>query len=126
MDQIAHLKYKEPNSPKIVVLEQELVRAEAESLVAEAQLSNITAAKIVSDIIRSCLGPKAMLKMLLDPMGGIVLTNDGHAILREIEVSHPAAKSMIELSRTQDEEVGDGTTSVIILGMLLTMRMRVK
>lgn len=57
-----------------------------------------------------------MLKMLLDPMGGIVLTNDGHAILREIEVSHPAAKSMIELSRTQDEEVGDGTTSVIILG----------
>lgn len=60
-----------------------------------------------------------MLKMLLDPMGGIVLTNDGHAILREIEVSHPAAKSMIELSRTQDEEVGDGTTTVIILGKLL-------
>lgn len=56
--------------------------------------------------------------MLLDPMGGIVLTNDGHAILREIEVSHPAAKSMIELSRTQDEEVGDGTTTVIILGKL--------
>jgi T-complex protein 1 subunit gamma len=57
-----------------------------------------------------------MLKMLLDPMGGIVLTNDGNAILREVEVAHPAAKSMIELSRTQDEEVGDGTTSVIILG----------
>lgn len=56
--------------------------------------------------------------MLLDPMGGIVLTNDGHAILREIEVSHPAAKSMIELSRTQDEEVGDGTTTVIILGRI--------
>ena len=56
-----------------------------------------------------------MLKMLLDPMGGIVLTNDGHAILREIEVAHPAAKSMIELSRAQDEEVGDGTTTVIIL-----------
>lgn len=69
----------------------------------------------VADIIRTCLGPKAMLKMLLDPMGGIVLTNDGHAILREIEVTHPAAKSMIELSRTQDEEVGDGTTTVIIL-----------
>ncbi|RKF74597.1 T-complex protein 1 subunit gamma [Golovinomyces cichoracearum] len=81
----------------------------------KAQISNITAAKLVADIIRSCLGPKAMLKMLLDPMGGIVLTNDGHAILREIEVSHPAAKSMIELSRTQDEEVGDGTTTVIIL-----------
>ncbi|KAI8150923.1 T-complex protein 1 subunit gamma [Colletotrichum sp. SAR 10_70] len=81
----------------------------------KAQLSNIAAAKTVADIIRSCLGPKAMLKMLLDPMGGIVLTNDGHAILREIEVSHPAAKSMIELSRTQDEEVGDGTTTVIIM-----------
>jgi T-complex protein 1 subunit gamma len=78
-------------------------------------MSNITAAKTVADIIRSCLGPKAMLKMLLDPMGGIVLTNDGHAILREIEVAHPAAKSMIELARTQDEEVGDGTTTVIIL-----------
>jgi T-complex protein 1 subunit gamma len=57
-----------------------------------------------------------MLKMLLDPMGGIVITNDGNAILREIDVTHPAAKSMIELSRSQDEEVGDGTTSVIILG----------
>uniref|UniRef100_A0A060TC38 T-complex protein 1 subunit gamma n=1 Tax=Blastobotrys adeninivorans TaxID=409370 RepID=A0A060TC38_BLAAD len=80
-----------------------------------AQESNITAAKTVADIVRTCLGPKAMLKMLLDPVGGIVLTNDGHAILREIEVTHPAAKSMIELSRTQDEEVGDGTTTVIIL-----------
>lgn len=56
-----------------------------------------------------------MLKMLLDPMGGIVITNDGNAILREVDVSHPAAKSMIELSRAQDEEVGDGTTSVIVL-----------
>ena len=63
-----------------------------------------------------------MLKMLLDPMGGIVMTNDGYqfmqfsnAILREIDVQHPAAKSVIELARVQDEEVGDGTTSVIIL-----------
>lgn len=56
-----------------------------------------------------------MLKMILDPMGGILLTNDGNAILREIDVAHPAAKNMIELSRTQDEECGDGTTSVIIL-----------
>ena len=81
----------------------------------KAQVSNITAAKTVADVIRTCLGPRAMLKMLLDPMGSVLLTNDGHAILREIEVAHPAAKSMIELSRTQDEEVGDGTTSVIIL-----------
>ncbi|KAL7414065.1 T-complex protein 1 [Mrakia frigida] len=81
----------------------------------KAQTANILAAKTVADVIRTCLGPKAMLKMILDPMGGILLTNDGNAILREIEVAHPAAKSMIELSRTQDEEVGDGTTSVIIL-----------
>ncbi|BEJ11003.1 hypothetical protein CspHIS471_0104250 [Cutaneotrichosporon sp. HIS471] len=81
----------------------------------KAQTANIVAAKTVADVIRTCLGPKAMLKMVLDPMGGILLTNDGHAILREIDVAHPAAKSMIELSRTQDEEVGDGTTSVIII-----------
>lgn len=56
-----------------------------------------------------------MLKMLMDPMGGIVMTNDGNAILREITVQHPAGKSMIEIARTQDEEVGDGTTSVIVL-----------
>ncbi|CAF0775770.1 unnamed protein product [Didymodactylos carnosus] len=72
----------------------------------KAQFSNIYAAKTIADTIRTCLGPRAMLKMVLDPMGGIVLTNDGNAILRE---------SMIEISRTQDEEVGDGTTSVIIL-----------
>ncbi|KNZ72091.1 T-complex protein 1 subunit gamma [Termitomyces sp. J132] len=81
----------------------------------KAQISNITAAKTVADVIRTCLGPKSMLKMILDPMGGILLTNDGNAILREIDVAHPAAKNMIELSRTQDEECGDGTTSVIIL-----------
>jgi len=80
-----------------------------------AQLGNIAAARAVADIIRTTLGPRSMLKMLLDPMGGIVMTNDGNCILREVDVSHPAAKSMIELSRAQDEEVGDGTTSVIIL-----------
>lgn len=96
----------------------------------KAQISNIHSAKTVADVIRTCksfiynhslidkkgLGPNAMLKMILDQMGGVLLTNDGHAILREIEVAHPAAKSMIELSRTQDEEVGDGTTTVIVLG----------
>merc|ERR1711972_803886 len=82
---------------------------------AVAQLGNISAARAVSDIVRTTLGPRSMLKMLLDPMGSIVLTNDGNAILREVDVSHPAAKNMIELSRAQDEEVGDGTTSVIVL-----------
>ena len=81
----------------------------------KAQLSNIQAGKAVASIVKSTLGPKAMLKMMLDPIGGICMTNDGNAILREIDVVHPAAKSMIELSRAQDEEVGDGTTSVIVL-----------
>ena len=71
--------------------------------------------KAIADVIRTCMGPQAMLKMLMDPMGGIVMTNDGNAILREITVQHPAGKSMIEIARTQDEEVGDGTTSVIVL-----------
>lgn len=81
----------------------------------KAQIGNVAAAKAVSDIIRSTLGPRSMLKMILDAMGGIVMTNDGNCILREIDVSHPAARSMIELSRAQDEQVGDGTTSVIVL-----------
>ena len=88
----------------------------------KAQLSNIEAARAIAGIVRTTLGPKAMLKMLLDPMGGIVMTNDGHAILREVDVTHPAAKSMLEISRAQDEEVGDGTTSVIVLaGELLSV-----
>merc|ERR1711988_1255293 len=98
------------NSP-FIVLNQNTKRESGRKV----QLSNATAAKTIADIIRTCLGPKAMLKMLMDPMGGIVMTNDGNAILREITVRHPAAKSMIEIARTQDEEVGDGTTSVIVL-----------
>lgn len=81
----------------------------------QVQSGNISACKTIADVIRTALGPKAMLKMLMDPMGGIVMTNDGNAILREITVKHPAAKSMIEIARTQDEETGDGTTSVIVL-----------
>ncbi|CDI76209.1 TCP-1/cpn60 family chaperonin, putative, partial [Eimeria acervulina] len=79
------------------------------------------ASKAIADIVRTTLGPSSMLKMLLDPMGGIVITNDGNSILREVDVAHPAAKSLIELSRSQDEEVGDGSTSVVVLaGELLS------
>ncbi|XP_015914150.1 T-complex protein 1 subunit gamma [Parasteatoda tepidariorum] len=95
----------------ILVLSQDTTRESGRKV----QVQNIQAAKAVSDVIRTCLGPRAMLKMLLDPMGGVVMTNDGNAILREITAQHPAAKTMIEISRTQDEEVGDGTTSVIVL-----------
>ena len=97
--------------PQVHVMDQQVQRETGR----KAQLSNIAAGKAVSDIIRTTLGPRSMLKMILDPMGGIVMTNDGNSILREVDVSHPAAKSMIELSRAQEEEVGDGTTSVIIL-----------
>eukprot|EP00049_Salpingoeca_infusionum_P022339 m.6180 g.6180 ORF g.6180 m.6180 type:complete len:548 (+) comp5135_c0_seq1:249-1892(+) len=98
--------------PQIMVLNQQAAKKEEGRRV---QLENIMAGKTVADIVRTCLGPRAMLKMLMDPMGGIVMTSDGNAILREIMVQHPAAKSVIEIARTQDEEVGDGTTSVIVL-----------
>ncbi|XP_073825622.1 chaperonin containing TCP1 subunit 3 [Musca autumnalis] len=98
-------------SQPILVLSQNTKRESGRKV----QLENINAGKAIADVIRTCLGPQAMLKMLMDPMGGIVMTNDGNAILREITVQHPAAKSMIEIARTQDEEVGDGTTSVIVL-----------
>ncbi|XP_065175755.1 T-complex protein 1 subunit gamma-like [Sycon ciliatum] len=81
----------------------------------KVQLGNIEAAKTIADLVRTSLGPCSMLKMLMDPMGGVVMTNDGNAILREIQVQHPAAKAMLDISRAVDEEVGDGTTSVIIL-----------
>eukprot|EP00038_Savillea_parva_P007703 m.171971 g.171971 ORF g.171971 m.171971 type:complete len:536 (-) comp13453_c0_seq1:153-1760(-) len=97
--------------PQVMVMNTKVKKEEGRKV----QLDNINAAKCVADVIRTCLGPRAMLKMLMDPMGGIVMTSDGNAILREIVVQHPAAKSMIEIARTQDEEVGDGTTSVIVL-----------
>ena len=67
------------------------------------------AAKVVSEIIRSSLGPRGMDKMLVDGMGDVTITNDGATILKEIDVQHPAAKMMVEVSKTADTEVGDGT-----------------
>uniref|UniRef100_A0A7S2XKF7 T-complex protein 1 subunit gamma n=1 Tax=Attheya septentrionalis TaxID=420275 RepID=A0A7S2XKF7_9STRA len=104
--------------PQVMVLNQNTKRETGR----QAQIGNIAAARAVADIIRTTLGPRSMLKMLLDPMGGVVITNDGNCILREVDVSHPTAKSMIELSRSQDEEVGDGTTSVIILAGEVMMK----
>lgn len=100
-----------PGAAPIVVLSQNTKRDAG----GKVQKENIQAARNVADVVRTCLGPRSMLKMLMDPTGGIVMTNDGNAILREITVQHPAGKSMIEIARTQDEEVGDGTTSVIVL-----------
>jgi T-complex protein 1 subunit gamma len=83
-----------------------------------AQLMNINAGKEIADVIRTSLGPRAMLKMILSAGGSILLTNDGNSILREIDITSPAARTIIQLSRAQDEEVGDGTTSVIVLGFI--------
>jgi archaeal chaperonin len=80
-----------------------------------AQSNNILAAKAVAEAVRSTLGPKGMDKMLVDSMGDVVITNDGATILKEIDVEHPTAKMIIEVSKTQEEECGDGTTSAVVL-----------
>ena len=80
-----------------------------------AQFNNIAAAKAVADAVRSTLGPKGMDKMLVDSMGDVVITNDGVTILKEIDIEHPAAKMLVEVAKTQDEECGDGTTTAVIL-----------
>ena len=86
----------------------------------EAQRNNIAAAKIIAEIVRSSLGPRGMDKMLVDSLGDVTITNDGATILKEIDVQHPAAKMLVEISKTTDNEVGDGTTSVVVLaGSLL-------
>src|ERR687898_1274257 len=86
----------------------------------DAQKNNITAAKLIAEIVRSSLGPRGMDKMLVDTLGDVTITNDGATILKEIDVQHPAAKIMVEISKSVDNEVGDGTTSVVLLaGSLL-------
>jgi len=80
-----------------------------------AQANNIMAARAISDAVKSTLGPKGMDKMLVDSMGDVVVTNDGATILKEIDVEHPAAKMIVEVAKSQDEECGDGTTSAVIL-----------
>jgi thermosome len=81
----------------------------------EAQKSNIMAAKAVATAVRTTLGPKGMDKMLVDTLGDVVITNDGVTILKEMDIEHPAAKMMVEIAKTQDDEVGDGTTTAVVL-----------
>ncbi|MCK4459862.1 MAG: TCP-1/cpn60 chaperonin family protein [Methanosarcinales archaeon] len=88
----------------------------------DAQNSNIMAAKAVAAAVRTTLGPKGMDKMMVDSLGDIVITNDGVTILKEMDIEHPAAKMVVEVSKTQDDEVGDGTTTAAVLtGELLKM-----
>jgi thermosome len=87
----------------------------------QAQRNNITAAKTIAEIVRTSLGPRGMDKMLVDTLGDVTITNDGATILKEIDVQHPAAKMMVEISKATDNEVGDGTTSTVVLaGSLLS------
>ncbi|AKB20208.1 MULTISPECIES: thermosome subunit beta [unclassified Methanosarcina] len=86
----------------------------------DAQSNNIMAAKAVAEAVRTTLGPKGMDKMLVDSMGDVVITNDGATILKEMDIEHPAAKMVVEVAKTQDDEVGDGTTSAaVVAGELL-------
>jgi archaeal chaperonin len=88
----------------------------------EAQRNNIMAARIVGEVLRTTLGPRGMDKMLVDSLGDITVTNDGAAILEEMEVEHPAAKMMVEIAKTQDTMVGDGTTTTVVLAGELLKR----
>src|SRR5579864_1173081 len=86
----------------------------------DAQKNNIAAAKLIAEIVHSSLGPRGMDKMLVDSLGDVTITNDGATILKEIDVQHPAAKMLVEISKATDNEVGDGTTSAVVLaGALL-------
>ncbi|MDA4120634.1 MAG: thermosome subunit, partial [Thaumarchaeota archaeon] len=86
----------------------------------EAQRNNIAAAKLISEVVKTSIGPRGMDKMLVDSMGDVTITNDGATMLKEIDVQHPAAKMLVEVSKTTDNEVGDGTTSAVVLaGSLL-------
>jgi len=88
----------------------------------EAQRNNIMAARIIAEVLRTTLGPRGMDKMLIDSLGDITITNDGAAILDEIDVEHPAAKMMVEVAKTQDDMVGDGTTTAVVLAGELLRR----
>src|ERR671923_2706170 len=81
----------------------------------EAQRNNITAAKLVAEVVKTCLGPRGMDKMLVDSLGDVTITNDGATILKEIDVQHPVAKMIVEVAKSVDNEVGDGTTSSVVL-----------
>ena len=104
-----------PNGPVLVLKESALQQKGK-----DAQKNNITAAKLVAELVKTSLGPRGLDKMLVDSLGDVTITNDGATILKEIDAQHPAAKMMVEISKTIDTEVGDGTTSsVVFAGSLL-------
>src|ERR1700745_3540611 len=97
-----------------------LKEGSGESRGREAQRNNIAAAKLIAQVVRTFLGARGMDKMLVDSMGDVTITNDGATMLKEIDVQHPAGKMIVEIAKAVDNEVGDGTTSSVILaGALL-------
>ncbi len=111
----AHLQTTSEGVPVIVLKE-----GTRQSRGRDAQRNNIQAAKLIAEIISTSLGPRGMDKMLVDSLGDITITNDGATILKEIDVQHPAAKMMVEVAKATDSEVGDGTTSAVVMaGALL-------
>src|SRR5674536_41966 len=95
----------------ILILREGATRTRGE----EAQSMNIEAARAVANAVRTTLGPKGMDKMLVDSLGDVVITNDGATILKEMDIEHPGAKMIVEVAKTQDSEVGDGTTTAAVL-----------
>src|SRR6059036_3196534 len=101
---------------QIIILKEGTEREKGKGAV----FNNIAAARAVADAVKSSLGPRGMDKMLVDSLGDVTITNDGATILKEIEIEHPAAKMMVEVAKSVDNEVGDGTTSaVVVAGALI-------
>ena len=108
--------YTTASGQQVIVLKEDTDRQRGR----DARRSNMMAAQIIAEVLKTTLGPKGMDKMLIDSLGDITITSDGATVLEEIDVQHPAAKMMIEVAKTQDKEVGDGTTtSVLLAGALL-------
>jgi thermosome len=107
---MAYLTQTQSGQP-VLILKEGTTRSRGK----EAQRNNIMAARVIGEVLKTTLGPRGMDKMLIDSLGDITITNDGATILKEIDVEHPAAKMMIEIAKTQDDMVGDGTTTVVVL-----------
>jgi thermosome len=107
---VAYLTQTQSGQP-VLILKEGTSRSRGK----EAQRNNIMAARIIGEVLKTTLGPRGMDKMLVDSLGDITITNDGAAILKEMEVEHPAAKMMVEIAKTQDDMVGDGTTTAVVL-----------
>src|ERR1700751_1916671 len=99
-----------------------LKEGSSESKGRDAQRNNMQAAKLIAELVKTSLGPRGMDKMLVDSLGDVTITNDGATLLKEIDVQPPAAKMMVEISKATDNEVGDGTTSVVVLAGALIER----